>query len=90
MCDDWTDLMTYVVQKYLRRVQARSQFEISWIPKRPNDPDNDNDSLSRNLEQIDKRFGRNQSERPRTEIESLINQILNSGLFLFSFLLFTN
>lgn len=85
MCDDWTDLIVYVVQKYLRRLQSCGQFEMGLIHKSSNGLDDQEDLLSNNSEQNDKFFGGIQGERhPRSEIESLFNQLLNSGLlFLF-------
>ena len=85
MCDDWTDLIVYVVQKYLRRLQSCGRFEMGLIHKSSNELDDQEDSSSDNSEENDKFFGGIQGERhPRPEIESLLNQLLNSGLlFLF-------
>jgi hypothetical protein len=86
MCDDWTDLIVYVVQKYLRRLQTCGRFEMGLIHKSSNELDDQEDLSSISWEQNDEKFfGRIQGERhPRPEIESLLNQLLHSGLlFLF-------
>ena len=77
MCDDWTDLIVYVVQKYLRRLQSFGRFEMGLIHKSSNGLDDQEDLSSINWEQNDEKFfGRIQGERhPRPEIESLLNQL---------------
>ncbi|XP_046459981.1 protein timeless-like [Daphnia pulex] len=94
MCDDWTDLISYVIQKYLRQVHVSSRFKTDWSQKSSNGPHDQEDLIcvkSENLMQTEERFNR-VLDKPticengdpviretRTEIESLISQLLNSG-----------
>jgi hypothetical protein len=96
MCDDWTDLISYVIQKYLRQVHVSSRFnKTDWSQKSSNGLDDQEDLFcvkSENLEQTEEQFNNVLSEPPicdkgdliiretRTEIESLVSQLLNSGL----------
>jgi hypothetical protein len=97
MCDDWTDLISYVIQKYLRQVHVSSRFnKTDWSQKSSNGLDDQEDSLfcvkSEKLMQTEERFNRVLNEpticengdliirETRTEIESLVSQLLNSGL----------
>jgi len=98
MCDDWTDLIAYVIQKYLRQVQACDHFEMDWLDKSSNRRPDQEDSFcvkSGNFVQTEERFTTVQNELTicekgdpfiqvtRTEIDPLISQLLNSGLLYF-------
>jgi hypothetical protein len=96
MCDDWTDLISYVIQKYLRQVHVSSRFnKTDWSQKSSNGLDDQEDLFyvkSEKFIQTEERFNRVLNEpticengdliiqETRTEIESLISQLLNSGL----------
>lgn len=101
MCDDWTDLISYVIQKYLRQVHVSSRFKTDSSQKSSNGLDDQEDLFcvkSENMEQTEEQFNRVLKEpticengvpiirETRTEIESLVSQLLNSGLLFIAIL----
>ncbi len=93
MCDDWTDLISYVIQKYLRQVHASNRFDTDWSQKSSNGLNEQEESFcvksENNLVPTKERVQNEPTicekgdaiiRETRTEIESLVSQLLNSGL----------
>jgi len=90
MCDDWDDLIEYVVQKFLRNFQTGGCYDVDVeSPQRSvsGSPDQEGGSPGTDSEAhqpFDAQATGDDDpffDAPRTDIESLRGQLMDSGLF---------
>ena len=89
MCDDWDDLIEYVVQKFLRNFQTGGCYDVD-SPQRSLSGSPDGSPLADSetqQQQFDSQAEQTTGDDdpffdvPRTDIESLMGQLKDSGLF---------
>lgn len=96
MCDDWDDLIEYVVQKFLRNFQTTGGFDVGSPHRSAGGSQDQEGSRSMESEHQQGYDGEHRGsasagdddiffETPATDIESLKGRLMDSGSFAFSF-----